>query len=376
MVDQEKDTFSVLFSDDVHGPFVTFILNTHVAHQDVEKDSLAFKNFGKAAKVRFEKKYTTLSWAPFQDKIDALLADASFWRNATKSVSIIFTENDVFIHRLDVPVNDQYYVDDRPYLLGIIKNNQFNYRYYLMALNRDSMQLYLVENSRVTKVDLPDDAPTDLIGTLGDELTGGNLNYSTKAGSGYNGSSKEGVAYHGVNTKDQEVQIDWTNYYQAIDNYLKDTFVNPDQLPIRLYALPENQTLFKKIAKNTYLKTDTAVSSSPAQVSINDIEKAAEKINQELEKNETATYNLLLDKKYVDQLADIAPAAEEGKISHFFISTANLVDETTEMSNEEFDRRKVLNQVTNKILKTGGKVFILDQQASPDEKSLVAILRY
>ncbi|MCA5013354.1 MULTISPECIES: hypothetical protein [unclassified Enterococcus] len=376
MVDQEKDTLSVLFSDDVHGPFVTFILNTHVAHQDVEKDSLAFKNFGKAAKVRFEKKYKTLSWAPFQDKIDALLADASFWRNATKSVSIIFTENDVFIHRLDVPVNDQYYVDDRPYLLGIIKNNQFNYRYYLMALNRDSMQLYLVENSRVTKVDLPDDAPTDLVGTLGDELTGGNLNYSTKAGSGYNGSSKEGVAYHGVNTKDQEVQIDWTNYYQAIDNYLKDTFVNPDQLPIRLYALPENQTLFKKIAKNTYLKTDTAVSSSPAQVSINDIEKAAEKINQELEKNETATYNLLLDKKYVDQLADIAPAAEEGKISHFFISTANLVDETTEMSNEEFDRRKVLNQVTNKILNTGGKVFILDQQASPDEKSLVAILRY
>lgn len=245
-----------------------------------------------------------------------------------------------------------------------------------MALNRDSMQLYLVENSRVTKVDLPDDAPTDLVGTLGDELTGGNLNYSTKAGSGYNGSSKEGVAYHGVNTKDQEVQIDWTNYYQAIDNYLKDTFVNPDQLPIRLYALPENQTLFKKIAKNTCLKTDTAVSSSPAQVSISEIEKAAEKINQELEKNETATYNLLLDKKYVDQLADIAPAAEEGKISHFFISTANLVDETTEMSNEEFDRRKVLNQVTNKILNTGGKVFILDQQASPDEKSLVAILRY
>ncbi|GGC85875.1 hypothetical protein [Enterococcus wangshanyuanii] len=376
MVNQEKDTLSVLFSDDVHGPFVTFILNTHVAHQDVEKDSLAFKNFGKAAKVRFEKKYTTRSWAPFQDKIDALLADSSFWRNATKSVSIIFTENDVFIHRLDVPVNDQYYVDDRPYLLGIIKNNQFNYRYYLLALNRDSMQLYLVENSHVTKVELPEDAPTDLVGTLGDELTGGNLNYSTKGGSGYNGSSKEGVAYHGVNTKDQEVQIDWTNYYQAIDNYLKDTFVNPDQLPIRLYALPENQTLFKKIAKNAYLKTDTAVTSSPAQASITEIEKAAEKINQDLEKNETTTYNLLLDKKYVDQLADIAPAAEEGKISHFFISTANLVDKTTEMSNEEFDRRKVLNKVTNKILKTGGKVFILDQKASPDEKSLVAILRY
>lgn len=55
MLDQEKDNLSVLFSDEVQGPFVTFILNTHVAHQDVEKDSLALKNFAKAAKVRFEK---------------------------------------------------------------------------------------------------------------------------------------------------------------------------------------------------------------------------------------------------------------------------------------------------------------------------------
>jgi hypothetical protein len=376
MLNQEKGTLSVLFSDDVHGPFVTFILNTHVAHQDVEKDSLAFKNFGKAAKVRFEKKYPILSWSVFQDKIDALLADSSFWRNASNSVSIIISEKDIFIHRLHVPVDNQYYVDDRPYLLGIIKNNQFNYRYYLMALNRDSMQIYLVENNRVTAVDLPEDAPTDLVGALGDELTGGNLNYSTKAGSGYNGSSKEGVAYHGVNTKDQEVQIDWTNYYQAIDNYLKDHFINSEQLPIRLYALTENQTLFKKIAKNPYLVTDVAVSLSPAQASIQDIEKGAEKINQALEKIETDSYNGLLDKKYVDQLVDIVPAAEEGKISHFFISTANFVDETSEMSNDEFDHRKVLNKVTDKILRTGGKVFVLDQKASPDEKSLLAILRY
>ncbi|MTD42166.1 hypothetical protein GIX45_26775 [Erwinia sp. CPCC 100877] len=376
MVDQEKDNLAVLFSDDVQGPFVTFILNTHVAHQDVEKDSLALKNFAKAAKIRFKKKYPEHSWAAIQEKIDALLADASFWRNGTTSVSIIISETDIFIHRLEVPVDDQYYVDDRPYLLGIIKNNQFNYHYYLLALNRDSMQLYLVENNKVQLVALPKDAPTDVITALGDELTGGNLNYSTQGGSGFNGGSKEGVAYHGVNTKDEEVKIDWINYYQAIDNYLKDTFVNSDNLPIRLYALTENQTVFKKIAKNPYLDSTVCVTASPAQASLQDIKKGALKINQELEAQETAAYNHLLDKKFVDQLVDIAPASEEGKISHLFISTANLVNETTDMSTEEFDRRKVLNKVTNNVLRTGGKVFVLDQKAAPDEKSLVAILRY
>lgn len=238
------------------------------------------------------------------------------------------------------------------------------------------MALYHVINNQVKKVDLPSDAPTDMIETLGDELTGGNLNYSTKAGTGYNGSSKEGVAYHGVNTKDEEVKIDWTNYYQAIDEYFRETFENTENLAIRLYALPENQTIFKKVAKNPYLDTTVSIPLSPAQASFQEIEKGARKMNQELEKIETDSYNKLLDKKFSDQLVDIVPAAEEGRVSHFFISTANFVDETNVMSSTEFDRRKVLNTITETVIRTGGKVFVLDQSSSPDEKNLVAILRY
>ncbi|MBP1044891.1 hypothetical protein I6N96_01265 [Enterococcus sp. BWM-S5] len=376
MSDNGKTRFNELLSDEIQGPFVTFVLNTHVAHQDISKDVLAFKNLAKAAKIRFEKRFADFDWAPFQKKINELEADASFWRSTTKSITIIFTKEETFLYRLNVPVDDQYYVGKKPYLLGIIKDQQFTYDYYLLALNRDSMALYLVKGSDVTAVDLPEDAPTDLVGTLGDELTGGNLNYSTGSGSGYNGSGKEGVTYHGVSTKDEEVEIDWVNYYQAIDAYFKDTFENPEKLPIFLYALPENQTVFKKIAKNPYLDTRAAVSASPAQASIKEIKAGAEKISQELETLETGSYNELLDKKFVDQLVDIVPAAKEGRLSHFFIATENFVNETTEMSSEEFDRRKLLNNTAYAVIQTGGKVFVLNQQAAPDEKSLTGILRY
>ncbi|MBL1226169.1 baeRF6 domain-containing protein [Enterococcus sp. BWR-S5] len=376
MSDNGKTRFNELFSDEIQGPFVTFVLNTHVAHQDISKDILAFKNLAKAAKIRFEKRFADFDWAPFQKKINDLEADAAFWRNTTKSITIIFTKDETFLYKLNVPVDDQYYVGKKPYLLGIIKDQQFTYDYYLLALNRDSMSLYLVNGQQVSAVELPEDAPTDLVGTLGDELTGGNLNYSTKAGSGYNGSGKEGVAYHGINPKDEEVEIDWVNYYQAIDTYFKDTFENPDKLPIFLYALPENQAMFKKLAKNPYLNTTAAVSASPAQVSLKEIKVGAQKITQELEQLETASYNELLDKKFVDQLVDIVPAASEGRLSHFFIATSNFINETTEMSSIEFDRRKLLNNTAYAVIKTGGKVFVLDQQAAPDEKSLAAILRY
>ena len=374
MSDHGKTRFNELFSDEIQGPFVTFVLNTHVAHQDINKDILAFKNLGKSAKARFEKRFSDFDWAPFQNKIESLAADAAFWRNDTKSITIIFTKDHTFIYNQNVPVDNQYYVGKKPYLLGIIKDNQFTHNYYLLTLNRDSMGLYRVKDHTVTPVTLPEEAPTDLVSTLGDELTGGSLNYSS--GGSANGSGKEGLTYHGVNAKDEEVEIDWINYYQAIDAYLREAFENAEKLPIYLYALPENQSMFKKVAKNSYLKTNIGFPSSPAQATISDIKAGAKKINRLLEEAQTNEYNQLLDKKFVDQLVDIVPAAAEGRLSHFFISTSNFVNETNEMSSKEFDHRKLLNNTAYKVIETGGNVFVLDQQASPDEKSLLGVLRY
>ena len=368
MAKKDRELLSQLTSEGVKGPFITIMLNTHVAHQDVEKDQIKFKNFAKEAKKRFEKKYAEHDWSIFQKKIDQLLEDASFWRSATASVAVILSPESTIVHRLSIAVDDQYYVSDLPYLLAIIKNGHFNYSYYLLGLNRDSMKLYEVSNKQVKEVDLPEGAPTDVVTALGSELTGGGINYSS------NGS--EGSTFHGVNPKDEEVEIDWINYYQAVDEFLKDSLDNPEKWPVYLYALPENQTMFKKVAKNPYYRSDVAISASPAQLSLKDIEVGAKKLSDELAAKEASSYNQLLDKKFLDQLVDIVPAAKEGKISHLFIATSNLADGFGEDPETEYDRRQVLNQLADDVITNGGQVFILDQKDAPDEKSLTAILRY
>ncbi|MGX7124526.1 baeRF6 domain-containing protein [Enterococcus viikkiensis] len=367
MANISKKLLAELTSEEATGPFITFMLNTHHAHQDVEKDQIMFKNFAKEAKKRFEKKYTDHSFEPFQEKIDQLLADGDFWRSGTKGVAVILTAGETYIHRLSIGVDNQYYVSDLPYLLAIIKNAQFNYSYYLMALNRDSMKLYCVRNKEVKVVELPDDAPKDIVTALGDELTGGNLNVSARGG--------ETGSFHGINTKDEEVEIDWINYYQAVDNYLKE-LDNPEQFPIYLFALPENQTQFKKVAKNPYYSDKAAITGSPAQSNVNDVKKESQKIADELAAAETQSYQKLTDKKFNDQLVDIVPAAKEGKISHLFIATSNLVDGFGEDPDVEYDRRQVLNEIADDVIKNGGQVFVLDQKDAPDEKSLLAVLRY
>lgn len=368
-----KDLLEQLTSEGAKGPFITFMLNTHVAHQDVEKDQLLLKNFAKEAKKRFEKKYADQDFAPFQEKIDTLLADQNFWRQGAKSIAIIMTSDKVYTERLSIEVDDQYYVSDYPYLLAIVKNAQFNYSYYLLALNRDSMKIYAVSNKTVKEVALPEGAPIDVPTALGEELTGGNLNYSSQ---GSRPGSKEGVAYHGVNAKDEEVEIDWVNYYQAVDAFLKDDFENPEKLPVYLFALPENQTQFKKVAKNPYYSDAASVEASPAQLTVKDIELGTQRIAEQLAEKEVAANQKLMDKKFIDQLVDIKLAASEGKVSHFFIATSNLVDGFGEDPDTEYDRRQVLNQIAENVERTGGEVFVLDQKDSPDEKSLLAILRY
>ncbi|MGX7351067.1 hypothetical protein RU97_GL000219 [Enterococcus canis] len=375
MMSQGKNIITALTAGNATGPFVTIMLNTHVGHQNVEKDQLQFKNFAKEAKARFEKKYSEKAWIPFQEKIDALLADQDFWRRATTSVAIILNAEDTFVHRLAIRVDNQYYVADKPYLLAIIKNTQFNYDYFLLALNRDSFKLYRVSNRKLSAITLPEDAPDTLEKALGDELTGGNLNYSVKGGSGYNGGGKEGISYHGINTKDEEVEIDWTNYYQAVDAFLKE-LDNPENLPLYLFALPENQTMFKKVAKTPFYSDKASIAQSPAQLSDQDIESHLNEIADALTKEEIGKYNKAMDKKFIDQLVDIVPAAEEGRIGEMFIATSNLVDGFGEDPETEYDRRQVLNNIADNVIEKGGVVHVLEQTDAPDEKSLVAILRY
>lgn len=134
--------------------------------------------------------------------------------------------------------------------------------------------------------------------------------------------------------------------------------------------------MFKKIAKNPYYCSDVAISASPAQLSLKEIEAGAKKLSEELAAKEAEGYNRLLDKKFIDQLVDIVPAAKEGKISHLFIATSNLVDGFGEDPETEYDRRQVLNELADNVIMNGGQVVILEQKEAPDEKSLVAILRY
>ncbi|WP_071131442.1 baeRF6 domain-containing protein [Enterococcus timonensis] len=358
--------------NEVEGPFVTIMLNTHVGHSAVDQDVLQLKNLAKDAQNRFAKKFPDHSFEPFQKQIDTLLNDQNFFRNGYTAVALIFTPEKSFVYPLTISVDNQYYVSERPYLLALVKNAQFNYHYYLLALNRDSMKVYEYHEKKLTELELPDGAPKDLETALGTELTGGNINYSTQGSAG--GRGKEGLAFHGVSSKDEEEEIDHTNYYLAVDTFLKG-FLPDKKIPLYLMALPENQFVYKKVSKLDQLK-EPALTIAPSALTKKEIIEQLPKLETQLTQKEVKDYNQLLDRKFSDQLVDIQQATGLGKVSHLFIATNLLQNGFGSDPDTEYDRRQVLNQIAYQVAINGGEVHLLDQKDAPDEKSLVAILRF
>lgn len=356
-----------LTSETESGPFVTVMLNTHVSHQEVEKDQIKLKNFAKEARKRFEKKYPEASWEPYQYQMEQLLASQPFWRTATTSVALIFTQEKTFIHRLSIRVDDQYYVGDEPYLLAIIKNSQFNYDYFLLALNRDSFSLYESKNHTLAPIALPATAPITLKQALGDEI-------DKKASLSH--SSSEGNTFHSTVDKNEEEEIDHKNYYQAVDAFFREEWQNERRLPLFAMGLAENLTLFEKLAKNAYLRRDIQIKRSPNQLTREELQSVSQSMDAQLSEQEKKSYQKLANRKWMEQLADIKQSAPLGRISDLFISTENLIDGFGENPEAEYDWRQVLNHLANEVIRMNGNVYLLETTDIPMNKKILAILRY
>ncbi|MFV0557035.1 MAG: hypothetical protein ACK5MW_00060 [Enterococcus sp.] len=358
-----KQVLPELTSAHVEGPFVTIMMNTQITRQGMEQDQLKVKNFAKEARMRFEKKYPTHNWAAVQENIDQLIADQNFWRGNSKSVAMIFTESMTYVQRLHMATDDQYYVGDRPYILAMIKNNQYHHNYYMLCLNRDSMKMFQVMGSQVSEMELPN-APWTMEMALGEELTKPSMNHSS------------GGMMHGVGSKDEEMRIDWMNYYQAIDEYLCESFENEEGYPMYLFALPENQTMFHKMAKCSWLKTDMAINASPTHHSLAMMKERAAAFSQRLTESMIMRYQTFANRKSMEDLVDMIPAARDGRIRQLFIATSNLIDGFGEEPDLEYDKRMILNNLADHVSKNGGDVYILPQKHVPNNQRLFATLRY
>lgn len=358
---------------------VSLSLNSESNAFDVESNKIQFQNLLKEAKVKLCDEFDEKFCDSLLNKVKDLRDNTDFWRKASQSVVIYITPEEVYYYRLSVPIATGTVVAEKAYVLPLISNFQYISYYHLLALNHDKFSLFNGRGTTIQQVELPEDAPDTLTKALGDELTGGELNVGSYNG----GEGNSGGVFHGHNEKSNEVQIDQVNYFREVDNYVFENFSKPTGLPLVLFTLPENAADFEKLSKNPYLD-ETKVEASPSQLSFNEIQThTSEVVDEIIDRRYKELVNKFKETKpefrLEAQYNDLAMSSLQGKIdtllleNHFQVH--GTIDEDGQYK-EGTETKHYINQLVHNVLKTNGKVFVLEKASMPSDSGVAALLRF
>lgn len=287
---------------------------------------------------------------------------------------LYLTPEESYYYKLALLSEEVAELDTFPHVKPLVENFQFSNEYDLLVLNKGDIRFFEGDASDISEVSFSEDkdAPVDMLTALGTELVGGNLSHSTNSEIG---------GYHGHRETSNEKAIDRVNYFRIVDKYIDQHYSSKNKKPLILYALPENQAVFRDISKNAYL-LDEGIEESGASVDIKTLAAKATDFNKELVLDEQAA---LLERfaesnmkfKIIDHWDDLAAAALEGKISELVIrDDFTMTGHIDENGRYDASGDGFLSELVLQVLRTAGHVFVMDENRLPDGINVSARLRY
>lgn len=291
---------------------------------------------------------------------------------------LFITADDIYYYHLNNPTKDLLDIGLLPNFKPLIENYQFSNNYHLLVLSQEAFELFEGNHENIRRIDIDDeDAPVDLETALGTEKTGGELNHGTFGSRG----SGAPQTFHGHNETSAEKDIDRENYFRIVDKYIYDNYSLPESTPLILYALSENQNVFRNLTKNQFL-LDEGINESGNKMSQQEIEKKTiakhdEIIEHEKENILTMFRETTPEYRIDNHLDDLASSAIQGRISELIINHGFKQNGSINSDGlYQEDDNNFLKQIVARTIQTGGTVYLFDSEELPEEINMSARLRY
>lgn len=166
-----------------------------------------------------------------------------------------------------------------------------------------------------------------------------------------------------------------------MDNYIYENYSLPTSKPLLLFALTENQSVFRDLSKNQFLMEES-IAESGNNLATQDIGNKVKAAYQEIlaheqndklaELNETSP-----EFRITNQPNDLATAALQGRINELFIRQGYKINgEINERGLYEESDKNFLKQIVARVVQAKGKVYLYDGSALPEGADIIARLRY
>ncbi|MFD1440088.1 baeRF6 domain-containing protein [Lacticaseibacillus hegangensis] len=347
-------------SSSTKGPFVSLYLPLE-ADRTVEATRLTLRHLAAHAKDVMAQTHPGTDFAPYEATLKAAAGDQPLISIVGQGAALLSNGQQAIAVGLEYAVSPTAMTTDRPQLLPLVLDAQRQFDFDLLLLQRDKVALALNRGDVLTMVDLPDDAPVTLLGTLGTEKRGGSVN-TVAQGPGQ-------ASYHGHADRASEEEIDRRRYYQAVDTYLLDHYSNPNQRRLILFGLPENIAAFREISRNPHLSGSMQVELNPGNMSLGDIDLALDDLRQDYADRHADETLALLETargsgKYVEDLGGIIEALQQRSVDTLVLRQGArirgvLEDGRLETDGPAAEHNNLLNDLAAMTLAQGGKVQVV-----------------
>lgn len=374
-----------------NNPCISIFLPTERMGKDVleEKDRIQLKS-------QWKKAYEQLKDLGYsQEKIDKLgkpvenlLADGNFWRHQSDGLALFIAEG--FFEKYTVPVNFEAYtyIADHFYLKPLVSLFSGNGRFYLLALQKEKVQLYEATKYSIGEVEVADLTPSRLEDRVGYDYEEKHRKHKTQRNN--IGANASGVStQHGYDAANRDDKNELLRYFRAVDKGLHEILHN-ENVPLVVACDDSYFPIYQEANQYKNLYPEVVPGNPAADYeNIFSLHAAALNVmephfNKEKEEKMKQFQELNPSRKSTS-ISDIMPAIYEGKVDTLFLQNREDIwgnyNENMASVDVHEERRNgsisLMNLAAVKVIEQKGKVYLIENEFMPDKNSKMnAVYRY
>jgi hypothetical protein len=298
-------------------------------------------------------------------------------------LAVLRSPDELHVYRLQRTVPELALVDDSFHTKPLLRIQQSADRFQVLALRADAVELYEGNRDALYKVDLAPEVPATAADMPG--MEGADAERENRI---YGAPSRDGITRHGTHMADEVRSKDTERYFRAVDRAIEKCYSRPMRLPLLLAALPEHQPVFRRVTANPFLRA-AAIDVHPADLALDELrQRAWQAILPEYRARLGALISAFRAAEAKGNgsanLVDAAHAAFEGRVATLLIDADRTILGRIEAATGAIETADagtpgvgdLLDDVGEKVLRTGGEVVVVPSEDMPAESGIAAIYRY
>ena len=366
-------------------PCLSLYQPTYRAFPDSQQNPVRYRNLLRELKTALSQKFPKTDTKTLLEPLEHLLEDESFWAHPQDGIAAFAAAGFFHVEKVQRPVPELAVVNDHLHLRPLVRIFQSDDTYQILSLDREKVRLYQGNRYIVDEIVLAPSVPRTIEEALGERVALQGTRKKSTAGPGRPGHAGVG-AFHGHGSKRDEPGLDLERFFRVVDRAITKAHSKPSTLPLILAALPEYQTHFREITHNPYL-LEEGIHLHGDSLSADELRDQAWRV---IEPRYHARLRQILDEYgaasaralATDDLTHAVEFATDGRIGTLLIEADRRIPGHIEgrmprrAERDEQAAGDILDDLAERVLRTGGQVIVVPKGSMPNDKGLAAVFRY